>query len=216
METASLAPSLKNIAPQQEYLLQGSILDTHRDVLLHRLRGLCDNAERNFETFSDYEAVYVLRNSSTAQQSQNQHVTFRVRHALDHPDAPDHIRYLGQAELGDRGRHTLVRACLDVACSNNVRDFLTEMGFRMDHDYVVKGYFFHKGRMKVTVYKIFRLIQPGKTDPHNLEPLGQSHLVELSVVAPLGQEQIGEDMKNFAEQLKPLVLLEKFDHRKIQ
>ncbi|CAG5126442.1 unnamed protein product [Candidula unifasciata] len=216
MEAAALAPSLKNIAPQQEYLLQGSILDTHRDVLLHRLRGLCDNAERNFEAFSDYEAVYVLRNSSTAQQSQNQHVTFRVRHALDHSDAPDHIRYLGQAELGDRSRHTLVRACLDVACSSNVRDFLTEMGFRIDHDYVVKGHFFHKGRMKVTVYKIFRLIQPNKTDPHNLEPLGQSHLVELSVVAPLGQEQIGEDMKNFAEQLKPLVLLEKFDHRKIQ
>uniref|UniRef100_A0A0B6ZG29 Mediator of RNA polymerase II transcription subunit 18 n=1 Tax=Arion vulgaris TaxID=1028688 RepID=A0A0B6ZG29_9EUPU len=87
---------------------------------------------------------------------------------------------------------------------------------RMDHEYVAKGHFFHKGRMKVTVYKLFRLIQPGKVDAHNLDPLGQSHLVELSVVAPLGQEQIGEDMKNFAEQLKPLVVLEKFDHRKIQ
>ncbi|XP_059166527.1 mediator of RNA polymerase II transcription subunit 18-like isoform X2 [Physella acuta] len=214
METASLAPSLKNIAPQQEYLLQGSIFDNHRDVLLHRLRGLCDNAESNFEHFHDYEAVYMLRNSTTTQQ--NQFVLFRVRHALDHPDAPDHIRYLGQAEMGDRGRPTLVRACLDVACSSNVRDFLQEMGFRMDHDYVTKGYFFHKGRMKVTVYKVYRLVQPGKTDVQNLEALGQSHLVELSVVAPLGQEQIGEDMKNFAEQLKPLVVLEKFDHRRIQ
>lgn len=55
--------------------------------------------------------------------------------------------------------------------------------------------------------KLSQLIQPGKTDPHNLEPLGQSHLVELSVVAPLGQEQIGEDMKNFAEQLKPYPLI---------
>jgi len=211
-----MTPLIKNIAPQYEYLLQGSILDGHRDTLLHRLRGLCDSAERNFETFSDYEAVYILRNSSATQQSQGQCVFFRVRHALDHPDAPDHIRYLGQPEMGDRGRPTLVRACLDVACSSNVKEFLTEMGFRLDHDYVAKGYFFQKGRMKVTVSKIFRLIQPGKTDPLNLEPLGQSHLVELSVVAPLGQEQIGEDMKNFAEQLKPLVVLEKFDHRKIQ
>ncbi|XP_005091072.1 mediator of RNA polymerase II transcription subunit 18 [Aplysia californica] len=214
MEAAVLAPSLKSIAPQQEYLLQGSILDAHRDVLLHRLRGLCDNAENSPESFNDYEAVYMLRNSSTTQQSQ--FVLFRVRHALDRPDAPAHIRYLGQAEVGDRGRHTLVRACLDVACSPNVRDFLMEMGFRLDHDYVAQGFFFHKGRMKVTVYKIFKLQQPGKTDQSNLEPLGSSHLVELSVVAPLGQEQIGDDMKNFAEQLKPLVSLEKVDHRRIQ
>ncbi|CAL1548434.1 unnamed protein product, partial [Lymnaea stagnalis] len=209
MESAALAPSLKNIAPQQEYLLQGSILDTHRDVLLHRLRGLCDNAESSFEIFTDYEAVYMLskktvRNSTPTQQSQ--YVLFRVRHALDDPEAPDHIRYLGQAELGERGRPTLVRACLDVACSNNVKEFLYEMGFRMDHDYIAKGHFFHKGRMKVTVFKIYRLIQPGKTEPQNWETISQSHLVELSVVAPLGQEQIGEDMKNFAEQLKPYPL----------
>ncbi|KAH9519319.1 Mediator of RNA polymerase II transcription subunit 18 [Bulinus truncatus] len=213
METASLAPSLKNIAPQQEYFLQGSILDVNRDVLLHRLRGLCDNAESSFESFADYEAVYVLKNNSV---QQSQPVSFRVRHALDDPEAPDHIRYIGQPEMGDRARQTLVRACLDVACSSNVREFLQEMGFRIDYDYVTKGFFFHKGRMKVTVYKVFRLIQPGKIDQTNWEPLSQSHLVELSVVAPLGQEQIGEDMKNFAEQLKPLVTLEKFDHRKIQ
>ncbi|GFN76131.1 mediator of RNA polymerase ii transcription subunit 18 [Plakobranchus ocellatus] len=214
MEGSSLAPSLKNIAPQQEYLLQGSILDAHRDTLLHRLRGLCDNAESSFEMFNDYEAVYTLRNSSTTQQ--NDPFLFRVRRALDHPDAADHIRYLGNAEigLGDR-RPTLVRACLDVACSKNVREFLTEMGFRMDHDYVARGVFFHKGRMKVMVYKIYKLIQPGITDAKNLEQLGNSHVVELSVVAPLGQEQIGEDMKNFADQLKPLVLLEKLDHKNL-
>lgn len=44
--------------------------------------------------------------------------------------------------------------------------------------------------------------QPGDTST-GLEPVSTSHLVELSVVAPSGQEQIGEDMKNFAEQLKP-------------
>ena len=42
-----------------------------------------------------------------------------------------HIRYLGNSELGDRTRPTLVRACLDVAVSPNVREFLMEMGFRL-------------------------------------------------------------------------------------
>jgi hypothetical protein len=31
-----------NIVPDQEYLLQGSILDSHLENLQHRLRGLCD------------------------------------------------------------------------------------------------------------------------------------------------------------------------------
>ena len=39
---------------------QGSILDAHRDTLLHRLRGLCDNAENSPESFNDYESVYAL------------------------------------------------------------------------------------------------------------------------------------------------------------
>ena len=48
---------------------------------------------------------------------------------------------------------------------------------------------------------VFQMLQPGNTD--GLEPISLSCLVELSVVAPSGQEQIGDDMKNFAEQLKP-------------
>lgn len=48
-------------APQQEFLMQGSIMDTHCEVLLHRLRGLCDNADEPPETFHDYEMVYQIR-----------------------------------------------------------------------------------------------------------------------------------------------------------
>jgi len=211
-----LGPSLKSIAPQQEYLLQGSILDSHQPTLLHRLRGLCDDAEHSPEPFRDYEAVYQIKNSNSGPGQGSPFVLFRVRHSLDKPESPPHIRYVGSAELGDRSRPTLVRACLDVAVSPNVRDFLTEMGFRLDHDFVAEGFFFHKGRMKVLVYKVKKLKQPGSFDPSHLEDVGGSHLVELSVVAPLGQEQVGEDMKNFADTLKPLVSLEKVDHRRLQ
>lgn len=37
----------------------------------------------------------------------------------------------------------------------------------------------------------------------------------MSVLAPSGQDAIGEDMKAFAEQLKPLVLLDKIDYKRI-
>lgn len=44
----------------QEYILQGSILDSSCEMLLHRLRGLCDNGDSPTETFEDKEYVYSI------------------------------------------------------------------------------------------------------------------------------------------------------------
>ena len=65
----------------------------------------------------------------------------------------------------------------------------------------------------MTVSKIFKLGGNG-TNMDNLEGLTSSHLVELSVLAPSGNDAVAEDMKNFADQLKPLVMLDKFDLRR--
>lgn len=50
-----------NIVPDQEYLLQGSILDNSVEVLLHRLRGLCDNVDSGAEHFHDHEMCFSIR-----------------------------------------------------------------------------------------------------------------------------------------------------------
>lgn len=50
-----------NIIPNQEYLLQGSVLDSAVEVLLHRLRGLCDNVDSGPETFNDHEMCFSIR-----------------------------------------------------------------------------------------------------------------------------------------------------------
>lgn len=135
----------------------------------------------------------------------------RVRKALD-VDAPYQLRYIGQQELGDRSRPTLVRNSLDIACTSSVVEFLTELGCRVDFEYTNRGYMFCKGRMKITVSKIFNPAKPGEI--YN-EPISQSYLVELSVLAPTGQDAIAEDMRMFAEQLKPLVQLEKMDYKRL-
>jgi mediator of RNA polymerase II transcription subunit 18 len=58
----SLTAALKsNIIPNQEYLLQGSVLDSAVEVLLHRLRGLCDNVDSGPETFHDHEMCFSIR-----------------------------------------------------------------------------------------------------------------------------------------------------------
>ena len=82
IETLTSAMS-SNIIPDQEYLLQGSILggyqrayrltvqkrpmiefdnsDTHVDVLKHRLRGLCDNVDSGHDTFHEREMVFSIQ-----------------------------------------------------------------------------------------------------------------------------------------------------------
>ena len=80
----------------------------------------------------------------------------------------------------------------------------------MEYEYISRGLIFRKGRIKVTVSKIFKL----GANMENLEGLTSSHLVELSVLAPSGNDAVAEDMKNFADQLKPLVMLDKFDLRR--
>ena len=51
--------------------------------------------------------------------------------------------------------------------------------------------------------------------PDSLEPMTSSYLVELSLVAP-GQDAVASEIQVFAEQLRPLVHLEKIDYRRFQ
>ena len=64
----------------------------------------------------------------------------------------------------------------------------------------------------MTVSKVYR---PG-SQQEAPEPISNSHLVELSlsVLAPSGNDSVAEDMKNFSDQLKPLVNLDKYDLRR--
>ncbi|KYM76097.1 Mediator of RNA polymerase II transcription subunit 18 [Trachymyrmex septentrionalis] len=209
----SLTAALKsNIIPNQEYLLQGSVLDTSVEVLLHRLRGLCDNVDHGPEGFYDHEMCFSIRRSTP----QEQPLLLRVRRTLDasNADMPWQLRYIGQPELGDKSRPTIVRSSIDIATSNTVVEFLTELGCKLDFEYVTRGYMFRKGRMKITVSKIFKVNQ-GKVPEGVPEMISQSYLVELSVLAPSGQDAIAEDMRIFAEQLRPLVQLEKIDYKRL-
>ncbi|XP_011193862.1 mediator of RNA polymerase II transcription subunit 18 isoform X2 [Zeugodacus cucurbitae] len=194
------------IIPNQEFLLQGSILDSAVDHLIHRLRGLCDTVDASPEPFHDLEVCLSLR-----QPTQTAPLMLRVRRALDR-DSPFQLRYIGQPEL-DRSRPTLVRSSIDVGCTSTILDFLTELGCRLDFEYVSRGYIFRKGRMKITVSKIKAV--SAKQQEIGSETVSQSYLVELSVLAPNGQDSIGDEMRIFAEQLKPLVQLEKIDYKRL-
>lgn len=195
-----------NVPSLQEFVLQGSILDTACEQLIHRLQALCDNADNGIETFKDHEIVFMIRTGPNAP------VILRGRRALDQPNIPWQLRYVGQSDVSDKNRSVTVRSFLDCSASENLPQFLQEIGFRIDYEFVAEGHMFRKGKMKITVSKIFKVPKPGQIDA--LEPLSMSRLVELSVVAPSGSETVADDMRTFAEQLKPLVTMDKIINQK--
>ena len=85
-----------NIIPDREYLLQGSILDNHVEVLTHRLRGLCNNVGAGKdEQFSEREMVFSIRVASGGPNQTAQPVTtLRVRKSEQTPGMYMHISSL--------------------------------------------------------------------------------------------------------------------------
>lgn len=193
--------------PSQEYLLQGSILDDSVDIILHRLRGMSDNTEESSIRFKEHEIVYSVREGSNTGL-----VSVRVRKSLLLPEQPPTLCYLGHPELGDKGRPTTVRTCVEVNCTPNVCSFLQELGFRVEYEFIAQGWLFRKNRIKASVAKIFRINNPPNLD--NIIPLSKSHLVEVSTISNSGDEQAALGIQTFADQLKPLVNLEKKDPRR--
>lgn len=204
----------QNIIPLQEYLLQGSIFDNSVEHLLHRLKGLCDDPETTPFPFDDYEGCFSLHAGPPAQPLQ-----MRVRKSAAMPKDPDELafllRYCGQLEIGDHTRPTLVRNVLDVHVTKNVIEFLLALGCRVDFEYQIRGYMYLKGRMKITVGKVFKLATRRRCvgEAIAIESFTRSYLVEMSVLAPNGEEAVGHEMRAFAEQLKPLVQMEKRDFK---
>lgn len=127
---------------------------------------------------------------------------------------PWQLRYIGQSELGDRFQPTIIRNSINVGVKGNLLEFLRELGCKLDFDYAVKGFMFCKGMMKITISKINKIVS-NEAVGATTEPFTKDHLVELSVLAPRGQDLVAENMKIFAEQLKPLVKLEKIDYRRL-
>lgn len=189
---------------QIQYYLQGSVPSASLSSLHHRLQGLCDNAAgNNNNNFEDHEMVYNLKGSSSS-------VTFRVRRSLLSPDALWQMRYLGSPEGGgDKSRVASMRSCIEVATTDNISLFLEEIGFRFDHELVLKGRLYRKGPMRIAVSKIFKV--PMRGDITRIQPLTDSHLVELTANTAVQQDPLAEEMKAFAEHLKPMTVLARSD-----
>lgn len=184
-----------------EYVLYGSVSPANHSALLHRLRGLCTGATTGGVSFTDREITYKIEAGSSSSK-------LKVRQSLDTPEAPWHLVYHGQLELGDSSRPAGVRTVISAACSHTLTDCLREMGFLPIGELVLKGQVFRKGGVKALVFTMY---QPGDTDMESTQPFSQTYLVELTAFASSNQDRASDELRNFAECLKPIVNMEKTD-----
>lgn len=194
-------------AQNQEYLLQGSIHDDSVELLIHKLRGMCDCLDEGVTKFKEHDIVYSMK------EPNGQTVSVRVKKPLSHPEQPWMMIYVGQPEVGDKSRPTTVRTCVEVNCTPNVCSFLQELGFTLDYEYLSHGWMFHRNRLKIVVTKLSKIVQ-GNVDQSL--PLSKSHLVEVSTLSSAGHDQAPIEVQSFSEQLKPLINLDKFDPRSMR
>lgn len=66
---------------------------------------------------------------------------------------------------------------------------------------MIQGTLFTKGNLKITVSQILRTETPGDASVTHM--LTNSHLVELSTMAPAGDLPTAKAIRDFADQLKP-------------
>ncbi|XP_057316163.1 mediator of RNA polymerase II transcription subunit 18-like [Hydractinia symbiolongicarpus] len=198
-------PQNKN---QIQYVLAGSVPASNLKFLLHRLRGLCEQAAVSDNCFEDHEAVYTIKSSTTSSSS----VSFRVRRSLAHTDAPHQVRYLGAVEGNDKNRAATMRNCIEVDTNDSITSFLEQIGFQFDHETILRGFLFRKGAMRITVSRLHKIPEKGVFS--NMLPMTDSYLVELTLNTLVQQDSLCLEMRAFAEHLKPIVLLEKIEPKR--
>ncbi|XP_019850211.1 PREDICTED: mediator of RNA polymerase II transcription subunit 18-like [Amphimedon queenslandica] len=217
MSAGSLSVGSVAKGQQYEFLLYGSITEANLPTLLHRLRGLCDYTTSSssrgggggreggregvgLTTFTDREITMKIDSQNTSR--------LHVRQSLDLPNAPLILSYHGQLEISDPNRPTAVRTCVHAGCSHNLVEYLREIGFVPVYEFFMKGFLFKKGPMKILV---FQLLQSDQGDVESAQLVAPNYLIEMSAVAASGQDAVGLEMKNMAEHLKSIVIMDKTD-----
>jgi len=197
----------QNSQNTQECFLQGSIFDQHVNQLHDRLRGLCDNVQPF--SFIDHERTYFMK---TMQQTVP--IIVKASRAISKfPSTPGpwQLKYYGTIDSGSRNKAAMTRSVVTVACNKNPDDFLKELGFTLQYEVQLRGKLYRKGNIKIVVAKLMSK----NFDDSKYENIAQSNLVEISAPATARDEKVSIELKNFAQNLRPIVHLDKIDPKRM-
>uniref|UniRef100_A0A1I8A927 Mediator of RNA polymerase II transcription subunit 18 n=1 Tax=Steinernema glaseri TaxID=37863 RepID=A0A1I8A927_9BILA len=211
--TAGFQPTPASSYQSKEVVLYGSILDSHHETLLQRLKGLCDPGHIRFY---EHEMVFCLKTGHDPD------VTVRMRRK--HKDPPNsnthnvwHMRYVGGPEP-DATCPTIVRKCIDSVIQTPVNtqmmEFVKALGLRIDFEYLSQGYLFTKQNVKVIIERMQKTEKTGSYHEQDLKYISDSHLVTLTMSLPENSDYLSaaKYLREFGDQLAPLTQMEKIDY----
>jgi hypothetical protein len=183
-----------------ECSLQGLVVGKSPDSLVERLRGLCGKAESNF---SYQESVYKVPPNAGVPPSE-----LRARmNKRKEGTSMWTLRYLGPPLARDKLTVT-ARTINVVKVSDNIKDFLDLMGYKLDFENGRHGLewytTFNQKKLTVTLSRVF------KFDENVF--IGDGWVIELAAATPDdGLQETTDAINLFAEYLLPLVDLTKGD-----
>lgn len=142
---------------------------------------------------------------------------------------PYTVKYYGN--LIDKGdihnrkktdKPVLIRPCVISLCSESVLRLIKDCwGFTLTADFACKGIQFVKSEVdykrNLVFYikvRVFKILRKNETNQAPLDPQTKSHLIDVSMISPYsGDKELlnvaSNVLKNFCDQLKPLVNLDK-------
>mmetsp|Transcript_109901 Transcript_109901/g.154084 ORF Transcript_109901/g.154084 Transcript_109901/m.154084 type:complete len:203 (+) Transcript_109901:194-802(+) len=192
-----------------ECVLRGVVAEGDLEPLFTRLDSFC-NADTKVD-LSYHERVYrgdgVTRGADSGRGSRGT-VMLRVRDHEAHPGKPE-LLYLYPLQRRKTER-TATRKRIAVPTVGNAAGFVESLGFAFDHEFYVTGkQYTFKEKLVVSVYRVFKMGEGGKPLADPIDPM---HLVEIiGRTSPARNAVVvGNEMAEFSEQLRPLVLLQLF------
>ncbi|KAH7729714.1 mediator protein 18 [Aphelenchoides avenae] len=194
----------------KECVLYGTILDTHKNQLLQRLKGLCDPGVTRFQ---DHDMCLRLQPKDNPNEVATQ---VQMRRRLNTDPFYWHCRYIGTPEPNP-ACPTIVRKTIDsLIYSKDMMEFVKCLGLRMAFEYIADGYVYLKENIRVTVTKIQWTEKAGRYETNNRRDLTDSHLVEATIMLPESAEYMAaaKKLREFADQLLPLCEMKKLDYWK--
>ncbi|CAP31590.1 Protein CBR-MDT-18 [Caenorhabditis briggsae] len=190
----------------QECVLYGSIFVKNVPDLERRLAGLWIRAAKNSMSTKCRSALeppvhQILRRR------------FRTEHQIQNYWQ---LKYIGVPEP-DQKCPTIVRKEISsLVHSQDMMTYAKSLGLRMDYEYITQGKLWTKGNIKILHSTLTRTLRAGTYDSSSLKSMSDSALVEISISLPESAEYMpaAKSLRDFADQLMPLVNMEKIDYWK--
>ncbi|CAL2028944.1 unnamed protein product [Caenorhabditis brenneri] len=196
----------------QECVLYGSIFSKNIPDLERRLVGLCDPG---CEEFFEHEMSFSLRTSTVMDLKTD--IKLRRRFRADQQIQNYwQLKYIGVPEPDTKCPTIVRKEISSLVHSQDMMTYAKALGLRMDYEYLTQGKLWTKGNIKIIHSTLTKTLRPGVYDSTSLKAISDSSFVEVSVSLPESIEYmpVAKQVRDFADQLMPLVHMEKVDYWK--